>query len=131
MNDHNVITEILNESKKTNRPYPETFKALADAGVSYYRVQFGNGFVGTYIGTFGVIKEKDLEGFQPLSPALQFSKELLINAIRRTQQQKTSYIEFVGELAAAGITHYEVDMRNRSVTYYDRDENHSYQELVP
>lgn len=126
-----LLESILSNAKNNQWTYPKTFQTLADAGVASYTVSFIGSFNALYEGTFGIWNEPAPTGY--VSPVLgdEFSTEGVKMALRRHMAGETNYIEFLADLAAQGVSHYRVDMGNRTVTYFNDDETHSHQENVP
>lgn len=125
------INTILKEAKKEQKPYPQTFLALKEAGVTEYTVAWQADYEAVYKGNFGECHEAAPAGFMPVTIASDFSLEAAKQAVRNVQQKKTNYVEFLAEIGAAGVSHYRVDMQKRTVTYYDPSEKFSYMEVVP
>jgi uncharacterized protein YbcV (DUF1398 family) len=127
---HN-ITAILKEAKEKQRPYPQTFAALRDAGVSSYRVSWQDAYDSLYSGSFGTYCEPVPTGFVVTSIADTFSLDAAKAAIREHQQKKTNFVTLLSYLARAGVSHYVVDMHARTVTYYNPSETYYFVEHVP
>jgi DNA-binding MarR family transcriptional regulator len=129
---HDTIAHILKEAKDNRWPYPRTFEALKKAGVESYRVSWANGhYYGLYKGSFGEFKETAPEGFKSVPIATMACPEDTQNAIVRHQQKKTSFVELLAEIAKAGISHYDVDIQQRTVRYYDLNNALIREEHVP
>jgi uncharacterized protein YbcV (DUF1398 family) len=126
----NELENILKQAKENQWPYPKTFAALKMAGVISYEITLGN-CGGTYYGMFGVWKEPPPKDCQPLAIVELFSQEAAKEALARHQQSQTNYTEWLVEMAAAGVSHYRVNIEERTVTYYDKGELNSLVEGVP
>lgn len=126
-----AIEKILTESKINKWPYPKTFEALKDASVDSYSVSFENGFQAIYRGGFGSLQEKEPAGYRPVKAAKDFDAENIKNAIIKHVQQQTPFVEFLADIASFGVSHYIVDMKQRTVTYFNPDESQSHVEHVP
>lgn len=125
-----TIEKILKQGKENKWPYPKTFQLLKDAGVTTYEVWLAN-YDNSYKGTFGEWKETPPKGYQPLIVSEVFCQDSIADAICRHQQGETTFVEVMKELALAGVSHYRVDMGQRTVTYFDRNEKNQHQERVP
>lgn len=126
-----AIEKILTESKTNKWPYPKTFEALKNASVDSYSVSFGNGFQAIYRGGFGSLQEKEPAGYHPVKVAKDFESKNIKNAIIKHVQQQTPFVEFLEDIASFGVSHYVVDMKLRTVTYFNPDESQSHVENVP
>ena len=131
MSQNNSIETILKQAQEKRWPYPQTFQALKEAGVETYTVRWGEDYYAEYIGSFGVWTHHGLQGWTPLLTAPVFSENDLKASLIKHQQGKSDYVSFLKEASAAGVTHYRVEMDKRTVSYYDREERHSYVEKVP
>ncbi|CRX38009.1 DUF1398 family protein [Estrella lausannensis] len=126
-----VLKKVLQESKENKWPYPKTFEAIKNAGVTSYTVHFEGYYSSTYTGSFGSYEEKGMEGYQPLTASKSFSQEGLRQAVIDHAVKQSHYLDFLKDATDSGATHYVVDMDKRTVTYYNLDESASYQEHVP
>lgn len=124
------LQQIITQAKNTKQPYPITFQQLKDAGVEMYEIHLAT-YCNTYKGSFGEWSETPPAGYSPLIVSDIFSREEASNAIKRHQKGFTSFIELLDELAKAGVSHYRVCMIDRTVSYYDKAEENSFQERVP
>jgi uncharacterized protein YbcV (DUF1398 family) len=125
------LEQILINSKSNKWPFPKTFEALIEAGVTSYSVHFGAQFKSIYQGNFGTFQEETLSGYYPLTTARIFSAQGVKDSIIKHIQEKTSYVEFLADIAAFGASHYVVDMAKRRVTYFNADETQFHIENVP
>lgn len=130
MSQINQIANIIKQSKENGWPYPKTFAALKEAGVTSYEVKLAN-YEATYFCPAGEWQERAPQGYQSLEIAESFSQQAVKEALARHQQSQTTYVEWLAETAAGGVSHYRVDMAERTVTYYDKDERNSVVERVP
>lgn len=126
-----ILESILYEAKNNKWSYPKTFELLKRAQVESYKVQFIGMYKAEYSGAFGVWNEGDPIGY--VSPVLskQFSRDGVKNALMNHMSKKTNFVQFLAEIAAAGVSYYKVDMHNRTVTYCNEDETEFHQENVP
>jgi hypothetical protein len=79
----------------------------------------------------GNLPENNLEGFSQPKIANEFSAIGAKKALITHQQGKTTYIQWMHEMAAFGVANYIVDMHTRNVTYYNCDKTQSIVEPVP
>jgi hypothetical protein len=127
-----TIADTLKQAKENRWPYPKTFQLLKEAGVTSYRVKWGEKYEGVYQGTFGEWKEPPPRGFKPIKRGkTAFSAQGVKNALNRHQRGETDFVTLLDELAEAGVSHYVVDMDKRMITYYDAQEKEYCQERVP
>ena len=66
------IENILNQSKENHWPYPKTFAALEEAGVTSYEVKLAN-YEATYFCPSGKLEEPAPKYFQPSTVAVNGS----------------------------------------------------------
>lgn len=64
------------------------------------------------------------------TPCPAFSEEKLIKALRADQAGQTTFTEFLMATWESGIVNYEVNFRERTVTYYGSN-NEEYKEAYP
>ncbi|HEV2916705.1 MAG TPA: DUF1398 family protein [Candidatus Babeliales bacterium] len=128
---HTKLTEILKEAKEKLWPYPKTFEVLKDAGVISYNVSWTNAYKAVYQTTLDEYHAPMPAGFTLVPIASEFSAEKVKQALLDHQQKKTNFVQFLNDLAVAGVSHYRVDMSNRTVTYYSPSEKQSYVQHVP
>jgi DNA-binding MarR family transcriptional regulator/uncharacterized protein YbcV (DUF1398 family) len=131
MDAQQKINAILNQAKQERWPYPRTFQTLKDAGVEHYRVSWLEGWQASYEGNFGSATEEAPKEFQQPSISSSFVAKEVKEALIRHMEKKTSYWEWLVETAAAGASHYVVNMEQHTVTYFDPEEKHSLVERVP
>jgi uncharacterized protein YbcV (DUF1398 family) len=111
------IKEIYQEAADKKWPYPYLFNSLKSIGVERYETNVLTHEI-KYVGGGAAFVDKAPEGFTPLKAAEKFDLEALKAALGRVQRQETNYIQFLTEIAAAGVAFYRVDMRPRTVTYH-------------
>lgn len=126
-----TIETMLAEAKANQWPYPKTFQMIADAGVEYYVVKFVDNYDASYVGTSGVWHEPVPAGYVPSVLSDTFCAEGVKAAIKRHMSKQTNFVQLLVELAAQGVSHYRVDMKDRTVTYFNEDESQSNVEHVP
>ena len=125
------IKNILKEATLNHWPYPKTFEALKAAGLQRYEVQFANKYRAVFFGTGGTFVEDTLEGYKSLKAGDKFSPEGLKDAVIKHATKRTHYLDFLIDAAENGASHYKVDMKKRTVTYFNPSETESYEETVP
>lgn len=130
MSDTYFIANILKRAKTEHQPYPKTFEYLKEAGVQTCEVSLAP-YRAIYNGAFGQWEEPAPEGLTFFVISEIFDKKGAVKALERHQQKETTYVEFLSDMAAAGVTCYSVDMAHRQVTYYGRDSRNYYREEVP
>src|SRR5437762_11658666 len=116
----NKIEAILRESRESNWPYPKRFAALKNAGVILQTVRFIDDFDSAYEGDFGIWQEPVPAGYTFPDLSEHFLQEGIKNALAERAQGKTTYLEFLDALAAQGVSHYKADMKNNTVTYFNK-----------
>ena len=129
MFDLDAIKEITEKSKTEKWPYPQIFNALKAAGVEYYETSVSTHEI-VYHGSGESWTEPAPEGFGALQVSPEFDGAGVREAILRNQRKETSYTEFLEGIAAAGCTHYRVDMNTREIAYMG-DSGEAYIEKVP
>jgi uncharacterized protein YbcV (DUF1398 family) len=125
-----TILNIAKESKEQKWPFPKTFEALMDAGVRSYTVRVSD-CNRLYDTSEGELHDMPLEGFKPLAIAHSFSKQGILDALQLNREKKTDYLGFLSNIAKSGVSHYIVNMADRSVTYFDSSETKFHKEYVP
>jgi len=126
-----IIESIDRDALAHKWSFPKKFQALADAGVESYSVRFIDEFDRVYRGNFGVWHEPVPIGYAPCVLSDEFSTDGIKAAIMRSMRGQIDYIQFLVEIAAAGVSHYKVDMNKRTVTYFNEDETCFHEEKVP
>jgi uncharacterized protein YbcV (DUF1398 family) len=116
MLDKERIKEIATVSKEEKWEYPGIFNTLKDAGVEYYETNVRDHTI-VYSGDGDHFIEDPAENSVGLSIAEIFSPDKVKAAIARNQNKETDYVQFLREIAAAGVQSYRVDMTARTVTY--------------
>lgn len=125
-----VIEALVIQSKKEEWPYPKLFQALKEAGVILYTVKIAD-FDSVYHGSFGIWNEPVPEGFRKVAISTQFNKLSLVDALNRRMKKEITFVEFLNEVAAAGVDHYVVTMADRTVIYYGINADDFYTQHVP
>jgi len=128
MFDRGKIEEIVEKSKAEKWPYPKMFNALKAAGVEYYETSVSTHEI-VYHGSGEAWTEPAPEGFGTLQVSPAFNGAGVKDAILQNQRKETDYTGFLHGIAAAGCTHYRVDMNTREIAYMGHGE--AYIEKVP
>lgn len=128
MFDRGRIEEIAEKSKVEKWPYPKIFNALKAAGVEYYETSVLTHEI-VYHGSGESWTEPAPDGFGTLQVSPEFDGAGVKEAILRNQRKETDYTGFLQGIAAAGCTHYRVDMNTREIAYMGHGEQ--YVEKVP
>lgn len=126
----NNLEKILKHAKDTKQSYPMTFHQLKEAGVEVYEIHLET-YKNIYRGSFGTWSENPPEGYSALMIADSFSRDEVMTSLRRHQSGQTSFMEWLSEMAQAGVSHYRVDMDKKTVFYYDVAESNVHEEMVP
>ncbi len=128
MFDRGRIEEIAEKSKVEKWPYPKIFNALKAAGVEYYETSVSTHEI-VYHGSGESWTEPAPDGFGTLQVSPEFDVAGVREAILRNQKKETDYTGFLQGIAAAGCTHYRVNMNTREIAYKGHGEQ--YVEKVP
>lgn len=125
------LEAIIKTARIDQWPYPKTFEMLKRAGVASYTVHFTDEYNATYLGSFGTWKEATPSGYKRLQTAKQFSEEGVKASLSRHIENQTTYSQLLAELAENGVSHYKVEIAERTVTYFSDDEMQFHQQNVP
>lgn len=126
------ILKIMNLAKTEMWPFPKTFDQLQEIGVVSYEVLWDNG----YSSQFNLIDgssfvENKILNFDQLKVSEVFSANDAKTALLIHQQGKTSYVQWIEDMASAGVSYYIVKMSDRTVSYFNSNRTQSIIELVP
>jgi uncharacterized protein YbcV (DUF1398 family) len=132
----NSVETILQEADQNKWSYQKKFEALKNAGVVSQTVQFIGAYDSAYEGTFGVWHEPVPADYT--SPQLSdcFFEDGIKAALVSRMQGKTSYNQFLADIAASGVSHYRKEFTNSDntnkykITYFNANEDQSYQQIV-
>lgn len=128
--DESVIEKIHKAQKKISSKkikYPEYIDLLTSAGITRYLVEVGSHRI-TFYGTGG-------EAYVQENPKISesslgyYDEEVLRSTILDAQNDRIDYPTFLKKIYEAGISNYEVNLRNRKISYNGLE--HSYRELIP
>lgn len=130
-----TIESILAQSEKEQWFFPQEFQALKDAGITSYHV--------CWQGTPMIIyKSEEAEWRNENASKLpddlsinlvadSFSKEAFDEALQKRMAHITTYKQFIKDISLAGISHYDVCMIDRTVTYHGKSETSCLVQRVP
>lgn len=124
-----VIQNLTVKAQNEKWSYPKIFDELKSLGVKNYRVDVATHEI-IYEGIGNSVVEEPKESKKTLKIGAVFNITQVQQAIRNNQQKKTNYAQFLEEIAAAGVSHYEVNMEKRTVNYQGKN-NEEYIEKVP
>lgn len=129
MFNHAEIQEIIEKSSKEQWPYFTTFIALRRAGVESYEVDVAS-HTSLYVGQGDCLRENvgNLNVSLTINPV--FCGNAVKNAILTHQAKKTTYSEFLQDIATSGVVKYIVNMKSKVITYYGRN-SEKYEEKIP
>lgn len=130
MLDHKKVAEIIEESRAYKWPFPKTFQALKEAGVTSYEV-FLSPNKSIYYGENGSYEDTVQQYSLENSVADNFDENLFKSGLLKHQSEKTPYSAFLNDAARAGVNFYKVDMLQKTVTYFGKNREDSYTEIVP
>src|SRR5690242_20278932 len=125
MFDEKQVLDIAKRGKAESWPYPKVFHELKKAGVQSHEVWVED-FRSIYKNGSQECLEPLPEGFHVLKTAHKFDEADFLEALSRRQNHETTYVEFLNDIAAAGVLFYIVDIDTQTVTYQGRDEKDFY-----
>ena len=124
-----AIYEKLQEAYQTAKNYPDLAGKFIQIGIESYTVDVATGMIlyrlpggqNLFHAAHGKIRE--------INP--EFSEEHTVQAIRNNQAGKSTYPEFMNEIADAGVRMYEATLvgEHKRVTYFGS--GGSYEERIP
>ncbi len=131
MTQPNDIALILEQSHDQGWPFPKQFEALKKIGVTSYEV-IPSTYDAVFYGTFGIWRPHQAPDDMPDTPVgAEFNQEAFLEVLNRRMEKEITYIQFLQQIAHAGVDRYVVDMAKRTVTYYGIDEEQFYVQDVP
>ena len=130
MFNQEIIRNIEREAEEKKWPYAYLFNSLKSIGIDRYETNVLTHEI-TYVGEGHSLKVPPPEGFAPLTASPTFDLAALKAALERVQKRETNYLQFLSEIAAAGVSFYRVDMRPRTVTYHGPGKKNKLVEKVP
>lgn len=117
--DLQVIEECTALSLAERITFPEVVLKLAEAGVERYIADLTSRRKYSY-GRGGETYTDALPFNGPEIPA-RFDAAAVADTIKRVQQGRIQYREFLRDIMKAGCSHYEVFITGRQVIYFGRD----------
>lgn len=116
MHAKNIILEIAENSRKEKWHFLQTFSAFKKEGLISYLVDFTNN---------KIIYQLPNQSFEESIPELnhclsvnsQFNSKGVDYALELRFADKISYLQFLDEIAKAGIEKYRVDTASNTVNY--------------
>lgn len=124
-----TATEKIQQAYASAKNYPDLAAKLIAAGVLSYVVDVSSKIILYRLadGETQLHEKTD----PPVAIAHNFNDELTVKAIRDNQQGKTTYPEFMQDIANAGVRFYEATLNGKSprVTYIGI--GGYYDELIP
>jgi uncharacterized protein YbcV (DUF1398 family) len=113
-----AIEETLRETEAGRKTFPECVKALLEAGVESYLVDYAR-MEKSSCGATGETHVMKMS-LEPGPIAEAFSKQGLVAAIRGAQRDEIRYPEFVKQARAAGVEAYWAYLTGERVVYLGR-----------
>lgn len=109
--------------------YPELVQNLIQIGIESYTVEVSDSTILYRVANGKTFLHAGND--TPRDIALKFDEQKTIQAIRNNQQKKTTYPEFMTEIAEAGVRFYEATLNgeNKRVTYIGT--GGFYEETIP
>lgn len=108
--------------------YPQLVKKLVEIGVENYTVEVSTGMI-LYRFANGVHLLDRGHGVSR-KVAENFDRNQTIQAVKNNQQRKTTYPQFMDEIALAGVKMYEATLKGKKrVTYIGAEDE--YEEEIP
>ncbi len=122
---HNKINELYKSSKS----YPDLVKNLIAIGVQSYSVEVSSAIILYRFEGGENILHSAISVPREISET--FNRQLVLNALKDTQEGRTSYPEFMDDIAFAGVRFYEATLNgnNKRVNYIGIGGN--YEEVIP
>ncbi len=128
----NKVIDMMTKAKNEDWPFPKTFNALQELGVLTYRVSWENGYQSLMTMVTGeCINEDNPEWFTQPEIHTIYSEAEAKKALKMHQLGETNFLQWMHDMAHAGVTSYLVTMSDRTVMYYSHDKTASFVEMVP
>lgn len=119
--DEKRVAQIAKRGKTESWPYPKVFHDLKEAGVTSHEVWI-EAFKSIYKNGSQEWIEPIPDDFYPVETQDPFNETAVQHALIRHQNHETTYVEFLKNIAAAGVISYTVDMSAQTVTYKGRSD---------
>jgi uncharacterized protein YbcV (DUF1398 family) len=124
------VKRISDVSKTERWPYPRTFQALLDAGVTSYRTEVSDNFT-VYMGQDDRYEDMNSSMSETSPIAEQYNGDEVVRGLQHHQKHLTPYSDFLRDMAKAGVHYYIVDMLERKITYTSGRPEEAYTEAIP
>jgi len=124
------VKRVIEVSKQEKWPYPQTFQAFVEAGVTSYRTDLTDN-VTVYYGDGDSYEDRHSTMAERLEIADRFQGDEVQKGLRHHQEHRTTYTDFLKTMAEAGVQYYMVDMASRKITYTSGRPDEAYTESVP
>lgn len=122
-----VAHEMAAASQEERIVFPDVVKALMEAGIERYHVDFS---VGTHTYFMPDGSYEAMQTRHTYQPAADFDSAGVQKALRGIQAGEFQYLEFCKRVAAAGCVGYMVSLVGKRALYYGRN-NDLYIEWFP
>jgi hypothetical protein len=109
----NQLDSILKQATENKWSYPKKFEFFKNAGVISHSVYFIDTFDSVYKGSFGHWNEPTPANYVACTLSDIFSADSIKSAMKEHGQGKRTYVQFLMDIAAAGVSHYIVDMHSQ------------------
>jgi uncharacterized protein YbcV (DUF1398 family) len=116
--NNDLLTSTTEGSFNGTMNFPQVVALLMAENVESYVVDLRQNLKTFYM-PYGESLAEKFE-FEGEIPAMEFSADKVIAAIRASQQGQVSYREFLVRVLDAGVTHYAVFLTGRKAVYYGR-----------
>lgn len=114
-----IMRETTAGSFEGRLTFPQVVHALAAINIESYTVDLVS-LSKTFYAQDGSFYIEDLPPFEGKPISVEFNVEQVRGAIRESQQQTITYIEFLQHIMAAGVSRYEVFIDGRKAIYTGR-----------
>jgi uncharacterized protein YbcV (DUF1398 family) len=123
-----ILAEQIKEAYQTATSYPNLVTKLISIGVQSYTVEVANGIVLYRFN--GGVHELHLQNSIVRVVMDEFNSDLTVKAVKDNQPGKTTFPEFLNDIAKAGVRFYEATFTgNLRVTYIGA--GGFYEEAIP
>ena len=123
------IDEVLQKAIEKKWPFHYVFNSFKAMGVDRIETNVLT-CENKYVGGGTSLVEPAPEDFTPLVAAKSFNAAAVEAACAKREAREVTFVEFLAELAAAGVSFFRVDMRPRTVTYHGPTPKDKYVERV-
>ncbi len=123
------LLDKINDLYKSSESYPDLVRKLIALGVKSYSVEVSSGIIlYRFEGGENILHDMVIS---PREISDRFNHQLVLNALKNTQEGRTTYPEFMDDIAFAGVRFYEATLngKHKRVTYIGIGGN--YEESIP